>query len=70
MVRAIRFRPRCDPAGTNPGATVLGGVVINFDDNKTTDDFENGYTDGSVISGGAPPAPPPPAPAYVTIKSG
>ena len=56
MVKAVIIRPRSDNAGssTTLDSVSYDGITINFDDDKTSDDFYNGHTDGSITSAFSP----------------
>ena len=56
MVKAVIIRPRSDNAGssTTLDSVSYDGITINFDDAKTSDDFYNGHTDGSITSAFSP----------------
>ena len=56
MVKAVIIRPRSDNAGsaTTLDSVSYDGITINFDDNKTSDEFYNGYTDGNITSAFSP----------------
>lgn len=56
MVRAVIIRPRSDNAGsaTTLDSVSYDGITINFDDNKTSDEFYNGHTDESITSAFSP----------------